>query len=234
MTTQPIRISASETVTVFRRLPANVTSELFYAKVRTAVGTVAGTSGTGRMSVSAATAGTAPRRWCCAALVLAIMMLAAGCTDRARSQGDDGGTSASSTGPTTTADPTNAILAAYRAHWADVIEAGKTADWRSPRLDDHATGEVLKTVRDNYRRIQADGEVVRGTVRLHPRIASIRGSTAIVRDCNDVTDFIRYDAKTGAPREERKTDIAELEALLRLVNGRWLVSKTILKGSCRP
>ncbi len=203
MTTQPIRISASETVTVFRRLPANVTSELFYAKVRTAVGTVAGTSGTGRMSVSAATAGTAPRRWCCVALVLAIVMLAAGCTDRARSQGDDGGTSASLTGPTTTADPTDAILAAYRAHWADVIEAGKTADWRSPRLDDHATGEVLKTVRDNYRRIQAD-------------------------------DFIRYDAKTGAPREERKTDIAELEALLRLVNGRWLVSKTILKGSCKP
>jgi hypothetical protein len=185
------------------------------------------------MSVSAATTGTTPRRWRCVALALIIVVSAAGCTGRARGQDDGGGTSASSSGPTTT-DQTNAVLAAYRAHWADVIEAGKTADWRSPLLDDHATGEVLKTVRDNYRRIQAEGEVVRGTVRLHPHVVSVRGSTAIIRDCNDVTDFLRYDAKTGAPREQRKTDIAQLDATLQLINGRWLVSKTVLKGPCKP
>ena len=215
----------------FRRLPANMTTKLFCAKVRIAEATGTGMSGTSQMGVSAATAGTARRRWCCLALVLALIALAAGCTDRARSQSDGG---SSSTGPTTTADPSGAILTAYRAHWADVIEAGKTADPRSPRLDDHATGEVLKTVRDNYRQLQADGEVVRGTVRLHPSVTSVSGSTATVRDCNDVTDFLRYDAKTGAPREQRKTDVAELEVTLRLINGHWLVSETTVKGPCKP
>src|SRR6266498_3587962 len=103
-----------------------------------------------------------------------------------------------------------------------------------PRLDDHATDRALDNVRSHYRQLHAKGEVVRGTVRLHPRVASVRGSTAIVTDCNDVTDFLRYDAKTGAPREERKTDIAEVEVTLRLVNGKWLVSKTVVKQPCKP
>jgi hypothetical protein len=30
------------------------------------------------------------------------------------------------------ADPKAAVLAAYRAFWADVVAAARTADWRSP------------------------------------------------------------------------------------------------------
>jgi hypothetical protein len=47
----------------------------------------------------------------------------------------------------TTEDPEAAVLAAYRAFWADVVAAGKTADWQSPRLTRHATGKVLARVR---------------------------------------------------------------------------------------
>jgi hypothetical protein len=184
------------------------------------------------MSVSAASTGIAPHRWRCAVLALTIIVLGVGCTDRTSDQ--SAGSSASSTGPTTTLDPRAEILAAYRGFWADVIEAGKTADANSPRLDDHATDRALDNVRSDYRQLHAKGEVVRGTVRLHPRVASVRGSTATVTDCNDVTDFLRYDAKTGAPREERKTDIATVEVTLRLVNGKWLVSKTVVKQPCKP
>jgi len=179
------------------------------------------------------TSAATPRRWCWVVLAVATILLVTACSGRAHDQAN-GGSSTSSVGPTTTADPSPAILAAYRAHWADVIEAGKTADWRSPRLDDHATGETLQTVRDNYRQLQADGEVVRGTVRLHPRLTSVRGSTAIVHDCNDATDFLRYDAKTGVPKEERKTDIVEAEVTLRLINGAWKVSSILLGNPCRP
>ncbi len=174
-----------------------------------------------------------PCRWCSVVLAVTTILLLTGCSDRAGGQGD-GGSSTSSVGPTTTLDPAPAILAAYRAHWADVIEAGKTADWRSSRLDDHATGETLETVRDNYRKLQADGEVVRGTVRLHPRVTSVRGSTAIISDCNDATDFLRYDGKTGAPKEQRKTDIVEAEVTLRLIDGAWKVSSILLGSPCRP
>ena len=174
-----------------------------------------------------------PCRWWWVVLTATAVLLVAGCSGRAGGHVEEG-SSTSSIGPTTTTDPRPAILAAYRAHWADVIEAGKTTDWRSPRLDDHATGETLQTVRDNYRQLHADGEVVRGVVRLHPRVTSVQGSTAIVDDCNDATDFLRYDAKTAAPKEQRKTDIVEAKVTLRLINGAWLVSSIVLGEPCRP
>jgi len=174
-----------------------------------------------------------PCRWWWVVLTATAVLLVAGCSGRVGGQVEEGA-STSSIGPTTTADPRPAILAAYRAHWADVIEAGKTTDWRSPRLDDHATGETLQTVRDNYRQLHADGEIVRGVVRLHPRVTSVQGSIAIVDDCNDATDFLRYDAKTGAPKEQRKTDIVEAKVTLRLINGAWLVSSIVYAAPCRP
>jgi hypothetical protein len=179
------------------------------------------------------TSAATPRRWWWVALTASAVLLLAGCGLRSARQ-VDGGSSTSSSGPTTTADPRPAIVAAYRGFWADVIEAGKTADADSPRLDDHATDRALDNLRNDYRRLRANGEVVRGTVRLHPRVASVSSSTAIVSDCNDVTDFLRYDAKTGAPREQRKADIAEVEVTLRLVDGKWLVSKTVVKQPCKP
>src|SRR6266568_1362607 len=36
-----------------------------------------------------------------------------------------------------------AVLAAYRAYWDDVVAVGATADWQSPRLAEHATGQAL-------------------------------------------------------------------------------------------
>jgi hypothetical protein len=179
------------------------------------------------------TSAATPCRWWWVALTVSAILLLMGCTDNAGSSVDEG-SSSSSVGPTTTTDPRPAVLAAYRAHWADVVEAGKTADWRSPRLDDHATGETLQTVRDNLRKIQSDGEVVRGTVRLHPRVTSVQGATAILSDCNDATDLLRYDAKTGAPKEQRKTDIVQAEVTLQFVNGAWLVSSVVLGEPCRP
>jgi hypothetical protein len=179
------------------------------------------------------TSAATPCRWRWVALTVTAVLLLVGCSDQAGGQ-VDGGSSTSAAGPTTTTDPSQAILAAYRGFWADVIEAGKTADWRSPRLDDHATDRALANVRRDYQRLQANGEVVRGTVRLHPSVVSVQGTTAVVHDCNDATDFLRYDAKTGAPKEQRKTDIAEAEVTLRLVNGSWLVSQTVVKQACKP
>ena len=178
------------------------------------------------------TSAATPRRWWVALTATAVLLLA-GCSSPAGDQ-VDGATSTSSAGPATTTDPSQAILSAYRAFWADVIEAGKTADWQSPRLDDHAIDRALANVRRDYQRLQANGEVVRGTVRLHPSVVSVQGTTAVVRDCNDATDFLRYDAKTGVPKEQRKTDIAEAEVTLRLVNGTWLVSETVVKQPCKP
>jgi hypothetical protein len=165
-------------------------------------------------------------------LALAIIVLGVGCTDRASDQ--SGGPSALSTGPTTTPDPRNEILAAYRAYWADVIEAGKTADANSPRLDDHATGKAVTTVRDNYRQLRAQGLVDLGMVALHPRVTAIHGDTATIDDCTDVTHFLRHDAATGKAAEPEVRDVRHILVALELVSGRWLVSDNEPKGQCAP
>lgn len=186
------------------------------------------------MSVSAAETRTAPRRLRRAALALTVIVLSVGCTDQTRDQGGTGGSSASSAGPTTTLDPRNEILAAYRAFWADVIDAGKTADAQSPRLDDHATGKAVTTVRDNYRRLRTQGLVDLGTVTLHPRVTAVRSDTATIDDCADVTHFLRHDAKTGQAAEPEVRDVRHILVTLELVSDRWLVSDNEPKGQCAP
>lgn len=79
--------------------------------------------------------------------------------------GDAGGaigTSTTGQAPTTAAatattrsseaDTKAAVLAAYRAFWADIVAVGKTADWQSPRLAEHATGSALRCSGRNFER----------------------------------------------------------------------------------
>ena len=121
------------------------------------------------------------------------------------------GRSAASTPATTAAQTTTtsarrvaeaAVLAAYRAFWADVVAVGKTADWRSPRLADHATGEALAEARATFRSLKARGLVARGMVKLDATVLSVSRTKATLYDCNDTNHFLAYDAKTGALRDK--------------------------------
>jgi hypothetical protein len=162
-------------------------------------------------------------------------MLAA-CSSPARTDASSATTStqvalSTSSAPTsTTASAEAAVLAAYRAYWGDIIAAGKTADWRSPRLDDHATGAALAAVRGHYRALKTLGLVSRGTVKLDPRVAELRETTALVEDCTDTSRFLRRDAKTGALRERPATEPTGSVMRLVLVDGTWKVAKAIRKA----
>jgi hypothetical protein len=162
-------------------------------------------------------------------------MLAA-CSSPARTDASSATTStqvalSTSSAPTsTTASAEAAVLAAYRAYWGDIIAAGKTADWRSPRLDDHATGAALAAVRGHYRALKTLGLVSRGTVKLDPRVAELRETTALVEDCTDTSRFLRRDAKTGALRERPATEPTGSVMRLVLVDGTWKVTKAIRKA----
>jgi hypothetical protein len=162
-------------------------------------------------------------------------MLAA-CSSPARTDAGSATTStqvasSTSSAPTsTTASAEAAVLAAYRAYWGDIIAAGKTADWRSPRLDDHATGAALAAVRGHYRALKTLGLVSRGTVKLDPRVAELRGTTALVEDCTDTSRFLRRDAKTGALRERPATEPTGSVMRLVLVDGTWKVARATRKA----
>jgi hypothetical protein len=141
-------------------------------------------------------------------------------------------TSTATTTTATTEDQKAAVLAAYRAYWADVVAAGRTADWQSPRLARHATGQALQKVRTHFRTMKAAGLIDLGTVKLSPKITVLRGRTAVVEDCIDVSRFLLHDAKTRQPRERPDPQPDDGVATLTLTADGWKVSKTVGRGKC--
>jgi hypothetical protein len=133
----------------------------------------------------------------------------------------------------TTEDPEAAVLAAYRAFWADVVAAGKTADWQSPRLARHATGKVLARVRGQFRALDSQGFVALGTIKVSPRVVRLAGEKATVQDCVDTSRFRRYDPKNkrwldqlgGQPDGQRSTLTLDGQ-------GNWKVAESVVAGKC--
>jgi hypothetical protein len=174
-------------------------------------------------------------------LLVAILALAACSGD---SDAKDA-SATSTTGQVTTTTPTSTattatteaaeteVLAAYRAFWADVVAAGKTADWESPRLARHATGKVLARVRGQFRALDSQGFVALGTIKVSPRIIRLAAKQATVQDCVDTSRFRRYDPKNkrwldqlgGQPDGQRST--------LTLDGQRnWKVAESVVAGKC--
>jgi hypothetical protein len=167
--------------------------------------------------------------------VVALLMGLAGCQ---RSSADRPGPPAPgptqsaptpSLSPSTTADAQAtakaAVLASYRAYWADVVAASHTADWQSARLDDHARGQPVQAVRNHLLLLKQEGLVARGDMRLAPRVVSLTASTAKVEDCQDITGFLNRDAKTGALRDRPSGKRFLARATLTRIDGRWLVTQ---------
>jgi hypothetical protein len=127
-----------------------------------------------------------------------------------------------------------AVLAAYRAFWDDIVAVGKTADWQSPRLAEHATGSALQQLRAQFRAVKARGWIAKGTVKV-PSSAdvSISGTRATIRACVDTTRYGRYDPGAGRwidppggqPNQHR-------DALVLNRQGIWEVADTVVTGRC--
>jgi hypothetical protein len=173
--------------------------------------------------------------------VIAILVVAA-CSGDGGAQGAEAtsttGQGATSTSTSTartasTEDQTAAVLAAYRAFWADVVAAGKTADWQSPRLARHATGKVLARVRGQFRALDSQGFVALGTIKVSPRVVRLAGEKATVQDCVDTSRFRRYDPKNkrwldqlgGQPDGQRSTLTLDGQ-------GNWKVAESVVAGKC--
>jgi hypothetical protein len=179
--------------------------------------------------------------WRAAPLLLGAVLVLSSCSG----DGDaEGAIATSTTGqvPTTAvattttrpseADTKAAVLAAYRAYWADVVAVGKTANWQSPRLAAHATGQALQRLRTHFRTMQAVGLIDLGAVKLSPKVTALRGRTAIIEDCIDVSGFLLHDAKTRQPREKPDPRPDDGIATLTLTADGWKVSKTVGRGKC--
>lgn len=150
---------------------------------------------------------------------------------------DEGGQPSTTSAPATTTDTTTTtpgddqeVLDAYVAFWNDgYLEAADPMDPTNPALAAHTTGSQLETLERAFLARQANGEVIRGTLDLQPRIVSVVGETATVRDCY-LDDTGIYDEATGE-RRDTATGVRHLiTATLVVEDETWKVSDLDQEG----
>lgn len=132
-----------------------------------------------------------------------------------------------STAPTnTTPAEEQAVIQAYDGMWADMVDAARTADYRSPALAAHtvdpATGQLQRTLL-TYSRL---GIVGKGTVRTDPQLTSLNPQTgqATLTDCLDDRNWLTYNAATGKLTDNRPGGRTPTDATVRRVGDAWKVS----------
>ena len=122
------------------------------------------------------------------------------------------------------------MLDAYVAFWNDgYLEAADPMDPTHPALAAHATDGQLETLERAFLARQANGEVIRGTLDLDPRVVAVVGDTATVRDCYlDNTGV--YDAETGERHDTASGTRRLITATLVVEGETWKVSDLEQEG----
>lgn len=131
-------------------------------------------------------------------VLVALAVISASCGGSNSATG--GGSTTTSDRPTTstTSPQTSAVLAAYRASQAAFDQAIQQADATLPALAQTMTGGELDSVRRSLVADQTNGIVGKGTVQLNPKVISVTGNDAVVRDCLFSSLELVYSA-TGKP-----------------------------------
>jgi hypothetical protein len=142
-----------------------------------------------------------------------------------------------STAPaSTTLDPTPAaVLQAYRAGWTAYDRALATANAYDSGLPATMVDPLLQKVRANLLADHNSGIVGRGSVVLHPKVASLSGSTATVVDCTFSSSELVYAATGKAVPPLTPPQHDGVQATLVLTGGVWKVSQqSVSEGKCPP
>ncbi len=124
----------------------------------------------------------------------------------------------------------------YLAGWAAYNEAGGIPDGKPPKpdlpaLSVYMVGQQLTRVKLFIIGMQADGLTALGPpAEFHPRVASVQGTTAIVRDCYISNNHI-VDAKTHALHDTPGTATVGVESTLQLdaSSGVWKTADAVRK-----
>lgn len=163
-----------------------------------------------------------------AAVIVAAFVLAACSNGKA----DTSRTTTTRVTRTTTSAPSateKAVLRDYRAYWDAYLAASNPMNPENPVLAQHATGAALEAVQKGFFALKSAGRVIRGSFDLAPRVVSIDGETAVVRDCyGDATGI--YDAATGARQDTPSGKRHLATATLRLEGGTWKIERLADEG----
>ena len=122
---------------------------------------------------------------------------------------------------TTTTSPNDGVIAAWRHYWDVYIAVGEQMQLPDARLAQVATGQELRTLGGAFLAAKSEGEVLRGTIDLEPRVVSVEGGNASLRDCY-LSSILGYrgNQPVGPPDPQRRL----VEVSLVLDGGAWKVS----------
>ncbi|GGS59612.1 hypothetical protein GCM10010171_63220 [Actinokineospora fastidiosa] len=149
------------------------------------------------------------------------------------------GTSSPAGAPSATSSPSTALsaeekakndaLAAYRGMWQNFVEAGRTSDWQSPKLGQHATGVALTNLSRGLYADHYNGLVTKGQPVLNPTVSSVEPAgdpkKIIISDCGDSTDWLKYRADNGQLADNEPGGRQAINAIVeKQSDGSWKVS----------
>jgi hypothetical protein len=120
-------------------------------------------------------------------------------------------------------------LVSYRGMWRDFVTAGRTSDWQSAELGQHATGIALQNMSRGLYADYRNGVVTKGQPILNPAVSSVEPATGptkvVITDCGDSTHFLKYDARTGRPVDDKPGGRQRINAVVgRQPDGSWKVT----------
>ena len=145
-------------------------------------------------------------------------------------------TTTSTTTPTTSSPTTSAAASAeeavregYSAYWNAYLRSADPMDPENPLLIQHATGPALEAVQKAFLALKSAGKVIRGQLDLAPRVVTVEGDRATVRDCYGDTTGV-YDAATGARQDQPSGQRHLVTASLRLEGRTWKVERLADEG----
>lgn len=120
-------------------------------------------------------------------------------------------------------------LEAYQGMWQDFVVAGRTSDWQSPALSNHATGVALQNLSRGLYSDHYKGLVTKGEPVLNPSVSSAEPADVptkiVVTDCGDSTNWLKYQKDTGEPADDEAGGRRLINAIVeKQSDGSWKVS----------
>lgn len=118
---------------------------------------------------------------------------------------------------------------AYRQMWSDFAVAGRTSDWQSPRLGQHATGIALNKLSQSLYGDNHKGVVTKGDPVLNPSVSTVEPMDdprkIVITDCGDSTNWLKYRKDNGALADDKPGGRHLIKSTVeKQADGSWKVS----------
>lgn len=181
-----------------------------------------------------------PRRWpgrlvAGAALAIVPLVLAA-CGTGGRGSDRPNPSPTGSVQPSASASSSAAadVIAAWNRYWQIYVAVGSEMRLPDARLAEVATGDELHALNTGFLAFRSQGQLIRGSVELAPKVVAVDEARATLSDCY-ASHVLRYSKATGQPLGREPSERSLVTVSMVLEGGSWKVAGIRHEGDgCTP